>query len=89
MNYSEDLFHYAIDGIKEIHAAFVHHHEIYPRNMLIVDGKGTVWIDFDVPITFSDLGTREMEYCQYEVHLVESFGEVLVSRSFVVLDITD
>jgi hypothetical protein len=34
--YSEDLFRDAVDGIEDIHRAFVHHHDIYPKNMLVV-----------------------------------------------------
>ncbi|KNG90132.1 hypothetical protein ANOM_002064 [Aspergillus nomiae NRRL 13137] len=77
VNYSEALFQYAVDGIKEIHSALVHHHDIYPKNMLVVSGSRIVWIDFDVAMTFDDMGSREKEYCKYEADLVENFGEVL------------
>ncbi|KAJ5490231.1 hypothetical protein N7453_011056 [Penicillium expansum] len=77
VNYSEDLFHYAVEGIKEIHDALVHHHDIYPKNMLVVSGKRIVWIDYDVATTFSKMGPREKAYCEYETELVKSFGNLL------------
>lgn len=82
-NYSEDLFRYAVDGIKKIHGAFVHHHDIYPRNMLVVSGNRIVWTDFDVSTTFSSMGPREKAYCQYETELVKSFGRKLVCPTSV------
>lgn len=77
-NYSEDLFHYAVEGIKQIHNAFIHHHDIYPKNMLVVAGRRIVWVDFDVATTFSSMGPCEKAYCDYETELVESFGNLLV-----------
>ncbi|KAB8259975.1 hypothetical protein BDV32DRAFT_138490 [Aspergillus pseudonomiae] len=77
VNYSEALFQYTVDGIKKIHSALVHHHDIYPKNMLVVSGSRIVWIDFDVAMTFDDMGSREKEYCKYEADLVENLGEVL------------
>ncbi|KAH8430181.1 uncharacterized protein LDX57_007851 [Aspergillus melleus] len=77
LNYSDDLFRYAVDGIREIHDAHVHHHDIYPKNMLVVSGTRIVWIDFDVATTFQDMGTCEQKYCEYEVELVKSFGKLL------------
>ncbi|KAJ6041453.1 hypothetical protein N7460_006843 [Penicillium canescens] len=76
-NYSEDLFRYAVEGIKQIHNAFVHHHDIYPKNMLVVSGTRIVWVDFDVATTFSSMGPCEKAYCDYETELVESFGKLL------------
>lgn len=78
VNYSDELFRYAVEGIKEIHRALIHHHDIYPKNMLVVSGSRIVWIDFDVAMTFKDKGAREKAYCQYEVELVQSFGKRLV-----------
>lgn len=42
-NYSEDLFRFAVEGVKQIHDAFVHHHDIYPRICLFVSGTRVVW----------------------------------------------
>lgn len=81
MNYSEDLFRFAVDGIKEIHGARVHHHDIYPKNMLVVSGRRIVWIDFDVATSFDSMGRCEAAYCEYEVDLVKSFGKLLVRVS--------
>ncbi|PYH98264.1 hypothetical protein BO71DRAFT_345219 [Aspergillus ellipticus CBS 707.79] len=77
VNYSEGLFRYAVDGIKEIHNARIHHHDIYPKSMLVVAGSRIVWIDFDVATTFDSMGSREKAYCDYEVELVQDFGKLL------------
>ncbi|KAE8152884.1 hypothetical protein BDV25DRAFT_127640 [Aspergillus avenaceus] len=77
VNYSDGLFRYAVDGIREIHQALVHHHDIYPKNMLVVSSSKIVWIDFDVAMTFRDVDTRAKAYCENEVELVQSFGKLL------------
>lgn len=81
MNYSEDLFRFAVDGIKEIHGARVYHHDIYPKNMLVVSGRRIVCIDFDVATSFDSMGRCEAAYCEYEVDLVKSFGKLLIRVS--------
>ncbi|EIT75419.1 hypothetical protein AO1008_08278 [Aspergillus oryzae 100-8] len=50
VNYSDTLYPQAIEGMKEIHKAGVHHQDIYPRNILLVRGNPDrlVWSDFDV-----------------------------------------
>ena len=77
-NYSDDLFRYAVEGIKQIHDAFVHHHDIYPKNMLVVSSTRIVWVDFDVATTFSSMGPCEKAYCDYETELIKIFGKLLV-----------
>ncbi|PYH96882.1 hypothetical protein BO71DRAFT_348221 [Aspergillus ellipticus CBS 707.79] len=77
VNYSDELFYYALEGIKEIHRALIHHHDIYPKNMLVVSCSRIIWVDFDVAMTFKDIGIREKAYCEYEVGLVKSFGKKL------------
>jgi hypothetical protein len=81
VNYSDDLYRYALDGIKEIHKAHVHHQDIYPKNMLVVSGSRIVWIDFDVAVTFDSLGPEEKAECDFEVQLVKDFGDSLVCVS--------
>ncbi|PYH81978.1 hypothetical protein BO82DRAFT_383300 [Aspergillus uvarum CBS 121591] len=71
VNYFDDLFRYAVDGIKQIHKALIHHHDIYPKNMLAVSGSRIVWIDFGVAMKFQDMNIREKAYCEYEVELVK------------------
>lgn len=78
MNDSDDLFRSAVDGIKAIISAFIHHHDIYPKNMLVVSGSKIVWIEFDVAMTFDDMGSHEKAYCRYKVDLVKSFGKLLI-----------
>ncbi|PYI18513.1 hypothetical protein BO99DRAFT_164166 [Aspergillus violaceofuscus CBS 115571] len=62
VNYSDDLFRYAVDGIKQIHKALIPHHDIYPKNLLVVSGSRIVWIDFDVAMTFQDMDILEKAY---------------------------
>ncbi|KAJ5177864.1 uncharacterized protein N7500_000563, partial [Penicillium coprophilum] len=79
VNYSDTLYPQAIEGMKEIHRAGVHHRDIYPKNLLLVRGTPDrlVWIDFDVATTFTNLGPEELDLCEYEIALVKGFGEAL------------
>lgn len=77
VNYSRDLVRHAVQGLQEVHNAFVHHHDIYPKNMLVSGGR-IIWVDFDVATTFANIGPLEKAYCDYEIELVKSFGELLV-----------
>lgn len=80
INYSDTLYPQAIEGMKEIHRAGVHHRDIYPKNLLLVRGDPDrlVWIDFDVSTTFTDFGPEQLARCDYEIALVKGFGEALV-----------
>ncbi|CAG8930966.1 unnamed protein product [Penicillium salamii] len=79
-NYSEACYHKAIEGMKQIHAAHVHHRDIYPKNILVVPGvqERMVWVDFDVATTFSIEGLDEQRLSEEEDTLVAEFGEFLV-----------
>ncbi|KAE8341957.1 hypothetical protein BDV24DRAFT_174089 [Aspergillus arachidicola] len=72
-NYSDARYQYAIDGMKQIHKAHVHHQDIYPKNILFVPGtpERLVWVDFGVATTFSSLGPDEERRSQYEDTLVD------------------
>ncbi|KAJ6014014.1 kinase-like domain-containing protein [Penicillium herquei] len=79
VNYSDTLYTQAIEGMKEIHSAGVHHRDIYPKNLLLVHGNTDrlVWIDFDVATTFTDFGTEQKARSDYEIALVKGLGEAL------------
>ncbi|KAJ5570237.1 uncharacterized protein N7459_009667 [Penicillium hispanicum] len=79
VNYSAALFPQAIEGMKEIHKAGVHHRDVYPKNVLLVRGTPDklVWIDFDVATTFDDCGPEQRARCDHEVELVKGFGQLL------------
>ncbi|KAK4869231.1 hypothetical protein LT330_006231 [Penicillium expansum] len=79
VNYSDTLYPQAIEGMKEIHRAGVHHRDVYPRNMLIVreNPDRLVWIDFDVATTFTDFGPEQVARSDHETLLVEGLGEAL------------
>ncbi|KAJ5665524.1 uncharacterized protein N7477_007972 [Penicillium maclennaniae] len=76
VNYSQDLVRCAIQGLQEIHNAFIHHRDIYPKNIIVSGGK-IIRIDFDVAITFGNMSPHEKAYCEYEIELVKSFGKLL------------
>ncbi|KAJ5285698.1 hypothetical protein N7524_001004, partial [Penicillium chrysogenum] len=78
-NYSEACYHKAIEGMKQIHAAQVHHQDIYPKNILVVPGvlKRMVWVDFDVATTFLLEGPDEQRLSEEEDTIVVEFGEFL------------
>ena len=83
VNFSDDRFQTAIHGLGEIHGALVHHHDVYPKNILIVHEpiERVVWIDFDVAMTFlvkESMGSQAEEYFKYEMELAKSFGDLLV-----------
>lgn len=75
-----------MDGISGVHGALIHHHNIYPKNILIVPGDlgRILWIDFDIAVAFSSkesMGHNEEEYSQDEFDLIASFGRLLVCRT--------
>ncbi|GAB1198180.1 hypothetical protein APSETT444_007488 [Aspergillus pseudonomiae] len=76
VNYSDTLYSQAIEGMKEIHSAGVHHRDIYPKNILIVHGNPDrlVWIDFDVATTFTNFGSEQKALCDHEIALVKGLG---------------
>ncbi|CDM28339.1 unnamed protein product [Penicillium roqueforti FM164] len=39
VNYSEERLQLAIQGMKEIHRALINHHDVYPKNILIVPSR--------------------------------------------------
>ncbi|KAE8337279.1 hypothetical protein BDV24DRAFT_177796 [Aspergillus arachidicola] len=79
VSYSDTLYPQAIEGMKEIHKAGVHHRDIYPRNILLVRGNPDrlVWSDFDVATTFNDFGPEQQASCDHEIALVKGLGDLL------------
>ncbi|PWY96161.1 hypothetical protein BO94DRAFT_551881 [Aspergillus sclerotioniger CBS 115572] len=79
-NYSGALYKMAIEGMKQIHKAHIHHMDIYARNILLVTegrSKRLVWVDFDVATTFDSMGPDEEAYNIYEDTLVAGLEELL------------
>ncbi|KAL4794366.1 hypothetical protein BDV19DRAFT_390205 [Aspergillus venezuelensis] len=74
VNNTEALLSTAVERLEHIHRAGVYHQDIYPRNILLVQGdpgRGTgdrlVWVDFDVATTYDeeDPGPKKREYPEY------------------------
>lgn len=83
LNYSDERFEIAMRGLDNIHRAHVLHHDVYPKNILVVPGnpERVVWVDFDVAMTYLDaqtMATQAGEYCEFETDLAQSFGDLLV-----------
>lgn len=80
VNYSENLYPQAVEGMEEIHKAGVRHRDIYPKNLLLVRGnpERLVWIDFDVATTFTEFEPKQLAGCNHEIGLVKGLGECLV-----------
>ncbi|OGM49942.1 hypothetical protein ABOM_001613 [Aspergillus bombycis] len=78
-HFAQDQLNRAIEGMKEIHSAGVHHRDIYPKNLLLVHGNTDrlVWIDFDVAMTFTNFGPEQKARCDYEIALVKGLGDAL------------
>ncbi|KAJ5593234.1 hypothetical protein N7537_010138 [Penicillium hordei] len=79
MNFSDALFPQAIEGMKEIHEAGVHHQDIHPKNIPLVRGNPDrlAWIDFDVATTFTDFEPEQLARSAHEIELVKGFGDAL------------
>ncbi|OJJ50354.1 hypothetical protein ASPZODRAFT_157240 [Penicilliopsis zonata CBS 506.65] len=79
VNYSDALYPQAVEGMKEIRQAGVHHRDVWPRNLLLVRGNPDrlVWTDFDVSTTFTDLGSEQQARCDHEFALVKGIGDAL------------
>ena len=83
VNYSDDRLQAAIVGLRGIHGALIHHRNVYPKNILIIRGppERVIWIDFGVAVKFyleKSMGHQGEEYCNIEITLVKSFGELLI-----------
>ncbi|RDW64340.1 uncharacterized protein DSM5745_09751 [Aspergillus mulundensis] len=83
VDFDDALYPQAMEGMKEIQKAGVIHKDVYPKNILLVrdetESKSNrmVWIDFDVSTTFTELGEKNLRFCNHKIQLVEQFGEAL------------
>lgn len=80
-NYIETRRRKFIDGINEIHKALIEHGDVYPRNMMIVEGdpERVVWIDFDRAQTYYGERTeRQKEWFEMGKLIVVELGEDMV-----------
>ncbi|OGM39208.1 hypothetical protein ABOM_012230 [Aspergillus bombycis] len=87
-NYSDARYQHAIDGMKKIHKAHVHHQDIYPKNILFVPGtpERVVWVDFDVATTFPSVGPTKSGVVNMRMPLLQSLVnscERIKSRDFL------
>ncbi|EDN05191.1 hypothetical protein I7I51_05790 [Histoplasma capsulatum] len=78
-NYTEARMDNFIEGLREIHKAGVLHHDVKPRNMLIVkddpNPDRVVWIDFDRAQTYDIhlMTERQKTFIAEEQEIVESY----------------
>ncbi|PYI09833.1 hypothetical protein BO78DRAFT_362358 [Aspergillus sclerotiicarbonarius CBS 121057] len=82
VNYSDNRFQVAMQGLKEIHQAKVLHNDPYPRNILIVHGdpERIVWVDFDVSMSYSDSQLQDgrvQMWFEEEIKWAANFGSLL------------
>ncbi|PWY71804.1 hypothetical protein BO94DRAFT_560255 [Aspergillus sclerotioniger CBS 115572] len=82
VNYSNDCFKVAMQGLKEVHQAKVLHNDPYPKNILIVHGdpERIVWVDFDVSMSYSDSQLQDSRvriWFEDEIEWAASFGNIL------------
>lgn len=86
-NYSEKRMENFIDGMNAIHEALVEHGDIYPRNMMIVEGdpERAIWIDFDRAQTFNrELSDRQKEWIGFEKAILNEMADYMVcGRQFI------
>ncbi|KAL1963350.1 hypothetical protein VTN77DRAFT_8471 [Rasamsonia byssochlamydoides] len=80
-NYTRKRMDKFIEGIQQIHKAFVRHKDAKPRNMLVVedDPERVVWIDFDRAETYDpdQITYRQRVLMQEEEEIVTSFKDCL------------
>ncbi|KKZ64681.1 hypothetical protein EMCG_01369 [[Emmonsia] crescens] len=83
-NYTPERMQNFIQGIDEIHRALVHHGDIHPRNMMILedDSARAIWIDFDRARTFNGkFDKRQQEWIDFEKLLVSEMAKDMKADS--------
>lgn len=82
-NYTKARMDNLVNGILEIHKAFVLHNDASPRNMLVVkdDPERVVWIDFDRARTYNEnqITEKQQALLTEEKQIVLELGSLLVS----------
>ncbi|KAL3451373.1 hypothetical protein BJX65DRAFT_293393 [Aspergillus insuetus] len=72
-NYTDAKRDNFIRGLEEIHAAGVIHDDLYPRNMMVINGDSAkaIWIDFDRAQTWDqdNLTDKQKGWLQFESEL--------------------
>ncbi|OJD12573.1 hypothetical protein AJ78_06851 [Emergomyces pasteurianus Ep9510] len=69
-----------IDGMNAIHEALVEHGDVYPRNMMIVEGdpERAIWIDFDRAQRFNrELSGRQKEWIGFEKAILNEMADCM------------
>lgn len=85
-NYTKKRMDSFIDGLNQIHQAAVEHSDLYPRNMMVVEGdpERAIWIDFDRAQTFdrNDITDDQKARIELEKALVVEIGQFMVLPAF-------
>lgn len=90
-NYTPERMQNFIKGMDEIHRALVHHGDIHPRNMMVLEGdlERAIWIDFDRAKTFNgELSELQQEWIDFEKLLVSEMAKDMVGPSSLTSGIT-
>lgn len=80
-DYNEKRMRNFVDGLKDIHDVLVHHGDIHPRNMMIVEGdpERAVWLDFDRAQTLNgELTERQEEWIAFEKEIMAEMADFMV-----------
>jgi len=84
-NYTKKRMDNFIKGLQKIHEALVEHSDVYPRNMMIVEGdpERAIWIDFDRAQTFDpdNVTEKQNEWIEFEKELVADIGACMEADS--------
>jgi tRNA A-37 threonylcarbamoyl transferase component Bud32 len=81
-NYTKERMGNFVNGLEQIHHAWVEHSDVHPRNMMVVDGdpERAIWIDFDRAQTFDgdDATEDQKEWMAFEKALVAEMTDFMV-----------
>jgi hypothetical protein len=86
-NYNEKRMQNFVDGLNAIDSALVQHGDVYPRNMMIIEGdpERAIWLDFDRAQTFNGelITERQKGWIAFEKRLMSATVDFMVCPLFL------